>query len=229
MASLILPVHLCTLRSVLRVVSMIIASYMGIVIMKRLRLAELSFFGVICLLYLQGMLHCVEGGAANLEEAPRGTEAWIQGAFERKPVNAAVPFLPFTWARYAESRRLDQVVDILKDNVDPAVGAFIIYGGGKDYRKLTSILKKLGITHAFSPEGTFNKSMNGVRIAPVLFAPRVIVRPAPEKDLLYSFVGAATSRTRRTMLDAIQPVSNDVVIIRRSCYHARVRPHLRVK
>jgi len=171
---------------------------------------------------------CQADGRIEPKDMPqRGTEKWIADALQAKPINVGVPFLRFAWTDHAESVRLFEALQKTRGLIDPTRGTFIVYGGGQSYIPIAHLVRQIGVTHMFCPDGAHDGMVDGVRVVPILFAPRTMVEPAAHKDILYSFVGAVTSQTRAAMVASAPKDAGDVKIVTRTGYHSDNSPEER--
>lgn len=66
------------------------------------------------------------------------------------------------------------------------------------YEKIIPILRKIGVNTLFTPHA--DKDYPGIRVLPFPHHPVNAPRPAEKKDILYSFLGAATHECRKEIL-----------------------------
>jgi len=87
------------------------------------------------------------------------------------------------------------------------------------YSTLLSVMKRLGVTHIFACNPRNDIPSQGIKLIPILHAPRNAAGPAADKDILYSFVGCLHTSVNRVKVrhDMVRlPKWFDVVIKWRS-------------
>jgi len=167
-------------------------------------------------------------GSSYVELNSRGmrywpTESTVYGALRRKSIAGAI-CLQFPWTNAVLRKRCSeaQCKNGVPNNGQPL---FTVYEPGYRWHVILDHLKRLQVTHIFCAGASHDGLMGDVYVAPIVYAPKVVVKPARVKDILYSFVG--TSRFEcakgpcplRKRVLALPP-KNDCILLDRGAAHA---------
>jgi len=88
------------------------------------------------------------------------------------------------------------------------------------HKEMLAEFRRLGVTHLFTcnPSGG---SLQGIRVLPILHAPRNVTEPAKHRDILYSFIGCWHKRVQVRKELAKLPKCADVLIKFRKEWNAK--------
>ncbi len=123
-----------------------------------------------------------------------------------------VSYVAIPWVHLIKMRRLNRVPNIkLKGE------AFTICQHIR-YAQILPHLERIGINVLFTPHASKNKeTYKSIKILPFPFNAVNGINPAPQKDLLYSFIGYNTHYTRNEIFTI--PTQDNALIKKRSNWH----------
>lgn len=129
-----------------------------------------------------------------------------------EPLEQDVNYLAVPWTIVIKRKLLHRLQNIRLD------GGFTICQHFR-FEEIIPLLRKIGIDVLFTPHIEQGKVYDGITVLPFPHFAQNGVNPANEKDILYSFVGTASSQRVREKIFKL-PKKKDIAIIERNGWSA---------
>ncbi len=143
--------------------------------------------------------------------------------FKEHPIKKKVNYLTIPWRMLIKRKQLYRIPNIHID------GGFTICMH-PFYERILPIIKRIGIDTVFAPHARKNQTYEGIKILPFPIYPINGIGPAPQKDILYSFVGSNCHPYVQVRTQLFQmPTLKNCVIKERDIWHYLITGEQRKK
>jgi len=132
------------------------------------------------------------------------TEYYAYSLLKKNPIKNNVNYLVVPWCSLLKEGEFKKEIDIRLD------GGFTVCQKRR-YELIIPLLKEIGIDTLFATHAKNGKSYEGITVLPFPHYAVNSMRPAKNKDILYSFIGSNTYRLIRSKIFRLKVLSSCVI------------------
>lgn len=178
---------------------------------------RMVIYNTLCILYIICMPHTIQSMNTYtfkpelFERDVVPTEYMAYKQFTEHPLPYDVTYVAIPWTWLINNKRLH----LITKNIHH-LHAFTICQHIQ-YEAIIPILRQIGVSVLFTPHASQTKVYDGITVLPFPHYPLHTAPPAPEKNILYTFIGAPTHHMRTAFFKMSHP--DNTLVCSRKGWH----------